>query len=86
MTHDELIREKAWEMYCEETKDSPAAADFPNQVPRVYWENLLIRAATSVIAPARAALVAEIVAWLREAAPQAQAPLFAELIEAKWGE
>ncbi len=31
------------------------------------------------------AAVREIVAWLREAAPQAQAPLFADLIEAKFG-
>ncbi len=52
MTHDEMIREKAWAMYCEETKDSPAAVDFPNQVPRAYWEELLIRAAIRVIAPA----------------------------------
>ena len=48
----DMIREKAWAMYCEETKDSPAAVDFPNQVPRAYWEELLIRAAIRVIAPA----------------------------------
>lgn len=39
-----MIREKAWQMYCEETKGSPAAVDFPSQVPKAYWEDLMNRA------------------------------------------
>lgn len=39
MTHED----RAWKLYCEETRDSPAAVDFPMQVPKDYWKDLMER-------------------------------------------
>lgn len=41
-------QKKAWELYCNETKGSPAAVDFWHQVPKAYQEDLLKRVTSNV--------------------------------------